>query len=208
MTAGKRLFDLCCSALGLLLLLPLLLLIALLILIRDGWPVLFLQERVGFKGRLFTIYKFRTMVRSAGSNPIPLTIGRDARVTRLGCFLRKYKLDELPQLANVLRGEMSFVGPRPEVPHYVARYSSEQSRVLDLIPGITDPASITYRDEATLLGREPDPERIYWEQVMPDKIRINLEYAARASVRRDLCIILGTLFQVAKPGRKQGSFRE
>jgi lipopolysaccharide/colanic/teichoic acid biosynthesis glycosyltransferase len=125
-----------------------------------------------------------------------LTVGDDARITRVGRWLRRYKLDELPQLLNVVAGDMSLVGPRPEVPQYVALYSAEQRLVLDLVPGITDPASIGYWDEAALLARAPDPARLYEDEVMPDKIRLNLEYAAHATVRTDLLLILRTLFRL------------
>ncbi len=190
---GKRLFDVSFSALGVLLLLPFFLLIALIILVGDGAPVFFRQERVGYRGRLFRIYKFRTMVRNAEHLGQPLTVGQDARITRVGRWLRKHKLDELPQLINVLRGEMSLVGPRPEVPRYVARYSSEQQRVLDLVPGITDPASIAFRDEAGLLAGCEDSEQVYVERIMPEKIRLNLAYAARAGVASDVGVMLRTL---------------
>ena len=190
---GKRLFDVSFSALGVLLLLPFFLLIALIILVGDGAPVFFRQERVGYRGRPFRIYKFRTMVRDAEHLGQPLTVGQDARITRVGRWLRKHKLDELPQLINVLRGEMSLVGPRPEVPRYVARYSSEQQRVLDLVPGITDPASIAFRDEAGLLAGCEDPEQVYVERIMPEKIRLNLAYAARAGVASDVGMMLRTL---------------
>lgn len=193
MSVGKRLFDLSFSAFGVLLLLPFFLLIALIILVGDGAPVFFRQERVGYRGRLFRIYKFRTMVRNAERLGQPLTVGQDARITHVGRWLRKHKLDELPQLINVLRGEMSFVGPRPEVARYVALYSPEQQRVLDLVPGITDSASIAFRGEADLLGACDDPERVYVERIMPEKIRLNLAYALKAGVFRDVGIILRTV---------------
>jgi len=193
---SKRLFDLFWTILGLLVLWPLFLLVALLIKLDDGGPVFFRQERVGYKGRLFRIWKFRTMVVDAEKIGKPLTVGRDPRITRVGYWLRKFKLDELPQLFNVLAGEMSLVGPRPEVPKYVALYTPGQRRVLDLVPGITDPASIKYRDESEILARSPDPERTYVEEIMPEKIRLNLEYAERATVWSDFIVILCTLLRV------------
>jgi lipopolysaccharide/colanic/teichoic acid biosynthesis glycosyltransferase len=193
MFVGKRLFDISISIVGGLLLLPLALFIALLILAFDGWPVFFRQERVGYKGHAFHIYKFRTMVRDAERLGKQLTVGWDERITRLGYLLRKFKLDELPQLINVLRGEMSLVGPRPEVPRYVALYDIEQRRVLDLIPGITDPASIAFSDEASMLAGSENPERLYVERIMPEKIRLNLSYAERAGFFSDFGVILRTL---------------
>lgn len=193
MSLKKRVFDLSCSIGGMVLLAPALLLIALVILILDGSPVLFRQERVGYHGHVFKIFKFRTMVRNADELDQPLTVGADARITRTGHWLRKYKLDELPQLLNVLKGEMSLVGPRPEVPKYVALYSDEQRRVLKLMPGITDPASIAFRDEANLLATHENPEQVYVERIMPEKIRLNLLYATQAGLMADLRVIYRTL---------------
>ncbi|MHB8425451.1 MAG: sugar transferase [Gammaproteobacteria bacterium] len=190
---GKRLFDVSFSVLGLLLLSPLFLLVGLTILVSDGLPVFFRQERVGYRGRSFRMWKFRTMLRNAERLGQPLTVGQDSRITHVGRWLRKHKLDELPQLINVLKGEMSLVGPRPEVPRYVALYSPEQRRVLELVPGITDPASIAFRDEAGLLAGCEDPEQVYVERIMPEKIRLNLAYAARAGVVSDVGVMLGTL---------------
>jgi len=196
---SKRLFDLFWSALGLLLLLPVFLGIALAIKLDDGGPVFFRQQRIGYRGRPFTMWKFRTMVVDAERRGGSLTVGRDPRVTRVGYWLRKTKLDELPQLWNVLKGEMSLVGPRPEVPRYVALYTEEQRRVLELVPGITDPASIRFRHESELLARSPDPERTYVEVVMPEKIRLNLEYAERATVWSDFLVILQTFLSLFRP---------
>src|SRR5262249_23330625 len=181
---------------------PLLLVVAILITANDGRPVLFLQERVGYQGKHFRILKFRTMLVSGEMGAVPLTVGRDPRITRVGAWLRKTNLDELPQLINVVLGQLSLVGPRPEVPRYVALYPPEQRRVLDLMPGITDLASIRYRDESELLGAATDAERTYIERIMPEKIRLNLEYAARATVWSDLVVILktvGILFHPRKP---------
>jgi lipopolysaccharide/colanic/teichoic acid biosynthesis glycosyltransferase len=188
-----RLFDLLGAALGLLLLAPLLLLIAAAIRLADGAPVFYRQVRVGRNGRPFRIWKFRTMVVDADRVGRPLTVGGDPRVTRTGAWLRRWKLDELPQLLNVVTGDMGFVGPRPEVPRYVALYTESQRRVLDLRPGITDLASIAYRNESDLLEGRGDPEGYYIGTILPDKIRINLDYAARAGLWRNIKVILATL---------------
>lgn len=193
MTRAKRAFDRVSAGLGILLLAPLLGLIAVVIKLEDGGPVFFRQERVGYRGRPFRMWKFRTMVPDAESRGLPLTVGRDPRVTRIGGWLRRLKLDELPQLFNVWAGEMSLVGPRPEVPRYVALYGPEERRVLELVPGITDEASIRYAEESELLATVPDPERLYVDEIVPEKIRLNLEYAARATVWTDLRVILATL---------------
>ena len=193
MTRTKRAFDLVGAGLGVVLLAPLLALLALLVKAEDGGPVLFKQERVGYRGRRFRIWKFRTMVPDAERRGLPLTVGRDPRVTRIGAWLRRLKLDELPQLFNVLRGDMSLVGPRPDVPGYVALYRAPERRVLELVPGMTDEASIRYLGEGTLLAASPDPEPYYLEVIAPEKIRLSLEYAARATVWTDLLMIIGTL---------------
>ena len=199
MKRSKRLFDLAASAAGLLLLAPLFALAALLIKLDDGGPVFFRQERIGCRGRPFKIWKFRTMVPGAEMKGGQLTAAGDGRITRAGRLLRRAKLDELPQLLNVFLGEMSLVGPRPEVARYVALYSDEQRRVLEQVPGITDPASLKYRREDELLARSPDPEKIYCEEIMPDKIRRNLAYAARANLFTDFAVILGTIFRLGLP---------
>jgi len=193
----KRLFDLCWTLPGLLVLWPAFFVIALLIKLDDGGLVFFRQVRVGRSGRAFRVWKFRTMIAHAEQLGAPLTVGEDPRTTRFGRWLRRSKLDELPQLFNVLAGEMSLVGPRPEVPRYVALYSPDQRRVLDLMPGITDPASIAYRHENDLLARAPDPERHYISVILPAKIRINLDYAARATRWTDLVVLLDTLFEAS-----------
>ncbi|HEY3379146.1 MAG TPA: sugar transferase [Armatimonadota bacterium] len=198
MTLGKRCFDLFWFGLGLLVIWPFLLLTVIIIKLDDGGPVFFRQERVGFRGRPFRMWKFRTMVVNAEALGRAITVGRDPRITRAGHWLRKTKLDELPQLFNVLSGEMSLVGPRPEVPRYVALYTLEQQRVLDVFPGITDPASIKYRDENQVLAQAADPDRTYIEDVMPEKIRINLAYAERASVAGDFGIILQTFTKLLR----------
>ncbi len=198
MKLEKRLFDIVASAIGLLVLWPVFLVIAVLIKLEDGGPVFYRQERIGYKGRPFKIWKFRTMVVNADKLGKPLTVGRDPRITRVGYWLRKFKLDELPQLLNVLLGEMSIVGPRPEVPQYVALYAPEQRKVLDLVPGITDPASIKFANEAELLAEASDPEKFYIEHVMPTKIRLNMEYASHATLWSDILVILKTLVRIVR----------
>lgn len=189
---AKRAFDLLLSALGLLLLAPVLLLIALWVKLDSPGPVFFCQERVGRFGRPFFIHKFRTMrVDNAG---LQITVGVDPRITRAGHFLRAAKLDELPQLWDVLRGAMSLVGPRPEVPRYVALYPPKlREIVLSVRPGITDPASLSFRNESELLAAAADPEREYVEVVMPTKLRLAAAYVRRATLRTDLRVILATL---------------
>jgi lipopolysaccharide/colanic/teichoic acid biosynthesis glycosyltransferase len=193
MTRAKRTLDLVGAGAGVVLLSPLLLVVALLVKAEDGGPVFFRQERVGYRGRPFRIWKFRTMVPGAEARGLPLTVGRDVRVTRVGAWLRRLKLDELPQLFNVLAGEMTLVGPRPEVPRYVASYGVEQRRVLELVPGVTDEASIRYLDESAMLAAAADPEQMYVYQIIPEKIRLNLAYAAHATVWTDLRVILTTV---------------
>jgi len=190
---AKRWFDFFWSVVGLCLSWPIFVLIALVIKLEDGGPVFFRQERVGWRGRPFRIWKFRTMVVGAEKLGRPLTVGKDPRITRVGHWLRKTKLDELPQLINVLCGEMSLVGPRPEVPRYVDLYSTDQRRVLELKPGITDPASIIFRNESEVLAQVENPERYYLEVIMPEKIRLNLEYAKQASIWSDIRVILQTI---------------
>jgi lipopolysaccharide/colanic/teichoic acid biosynthesis glycosyltransferase len=180
---GKRAFDLAGVAVGACLLWPVFAAVALLIVLEDGPPVFFRQERVGRGGRPFRIWKFRTM---AGD-----------RVTHVGAWLRRAKLDELPQLLNVLRGEMSLVGPRPELARYVALYDEAQRRVLDALPGITDPASLRFVAEGELLAEAEDPEAAYVATVLPEKLRLSLDYASRATVRSDLGVVLRTLAAVA-----------
>jgi lipopolysaccharide/colanic/teichoic acid biosynthesis glycosyltransferase len=191
---AKRLFDIAGSAVGLMLLLPILAAIALAVRLESRGPALFRQERVGRGGRPFMIHKFRTMkVAPAGAGP-QITIGADRRITRLGAVLRQYKLDELPQLFDVLRGKMSLVGPRPEVPRYVAHYPPQlRDKVLSVRPGITDPASIVFRSESELLGQAADPERFYIEELIPQKLNHACDYIDRMSVFRDLAIILRTV---------------
>jgi lipopolysaccharide/colanic/teichoic acid biosynthesis glycosyltransferase len=191
---AKRLFDLVGALLGLALLAPLLLLVALAIRLDSGGPVFFRQERVGLGGRLFRIHKFRTMTASAAPGGGLLTVGADPRITRVGAMLRDKRLDELPQLIDVLRGDMSLVGPRPEVPRYVALYSAEmRSRILRVRPGITDPAALEFRDEATLLERAADPEREYIVNILPRKLALQAAYAESATLMTDLAVITRSL---------------
>jgi lipopolysaccharide/colanic/teichoic acid biosynthesis glycosyltransferase len=193
MKPGKRLLDVLVAAGGLLVLAPLFAVVALAIWAADRGPVFYVQERIGLGGRTFGLWKFRSMRVGADRQGPLVTVGGDPRVTRIGLWLRRFKIDELPQLLNVLRKEMSLVGPRPEVPRYVALYSPEQRAVLNLVPGITDPASVEFSREEEILRRAEDPERHYVEVVMPYKIELNLEYAKRATVWTDFGLILRTL---------------
>lgn len=193
---AKRLFDILASAAALLLLSPVLVAIALCVGLSSPGGVFFRQERVGRDGRTFRLWKFRTM-RPGSERLGQLTVGgRDPRITGVGRFLRKSKMDELPQLINVLVGDMSIVGPRPEVPKYVALYTPEQRAVLRVRPGITSAASIAYIAENELLGRSADPERTYVEEVMPAKLALDLAYVRNASLTNDLRIILRTLARI------------
>jgi lipopolysaccharide/colanic/teichoic acid biosynthesis glycosyltransferase len=188
----KRLFDVVVSALGLLLLAPLLLALAIVVKLDSPGPVFFRQARVGRHGVPFRIHKFRTMRADAGG--LPLTVGADPRITRSGAWLRRTRLDELPQLIDVLRGAMSLVGPRPEVPRYVAHYPDDlRARALAVRPGLTDPASLEFIDEAGLLARAADPEREYVEVILPAKVRRAAEYAEHATLATDLGVLWRTL---------------
>lgn len=193
---AKRIFDLLFTFVGVIVLLPLFLAIAVWIKLDSPGPVFFRQTRIGQFGREFTIYKFRTMVANAEALGKQITATDDQRITRSGKFIRRYKLDELPQLFNVFKGEMSLVGPRPEVPKYVALYMPEQRLVLEVSPGITDLASLKFRNESDLLAGVPNPEELYIQEIMPQKLELNLNYIAQASLRFDLLIILKTLWQV------------
>jgi lipopolysaccharide/colanic/teichoic acid biosynthesis glycosyltransferase len=190
---SKRAFDVVFAAFGLLALAPVGALIALLVKLSDGGPVFFAQTRVGRGGRPFRIWKFRSMFVNADKAGLAVTSGRDPRVTWIGRILRRTKLDELPQLWNVLVGEMSFVGPRPEVPRYVQFYTPEQRAILELKPGITDMATLLFRKEEELLAGATDVEGFYVRHCLPRKIELNLEYARRATLPRDIWIIFQTL---------------
>ncbi len=193
--AVKRIFDFICSTLGLIILSPFLIIIAIRIKTDSDGPVFFRQIRVGEKNKEFEILKFRTMVVDAEKLGRQITVGNDSRITKIGAFLRKYKLDELPQLINVFKGDMSLVGPRPEVPRYVKLYNDKQKKVLQVKPGITDLASIRYRDENELLGEAENPDEFYINTIMPDKLALNLEYIDRNNVFIDIYIILKTIIK-------------
>lgn len=189
----KRVFDFALALVGLILTTPLFGLVWMAIRSDDGGPLFFLQDRVGRHGRIFRIVKFRTMRVGSEKLGLSVTAAGDGRITQPGRWLRKTKLDELPQLWNVVRGEMSFVGPRPEVPKYVALYSQQQRRVLEYRPGITDEASVAFREEESLLASSSNPEEFYIRQCIPQKISLNLAYAERASVWRDIGVVLRTI---------------
>jgi lipopolysaccharide/colanic/teichoic acid biosynthesis glycosyltransferase len=198
---GKRLFDLTLAGLGLLLLAPLFVGVAVWIKADSRGPVFFRQERVGRHGIPFRIHKFRTMADGAGRDGRQITVGDDARITRAGRFLRRTKLDELPQLIDVLLGDMSIVGPRPEVPRYVALYPAPlRDKVLSVRPGITDYASVQFRDENALLAQAADPEREYTDVVMPAKLRLAALYVDQANLATDLRLIGLTLKTLIRHG--------
>lgn len=189
-----RLIDFIASLFGLIFLLPVFLLIAIWIKLDDSkGPVFFRQTRVGKDGIDFGLYKFRSMYVDSDRHGLITVGGRDPRITRSGFYIRKYKLDELPQLINVLKGDMSMVGPRPEVRKYVDLYTDEQRRVLNVRPGITDYASIEYLDENTLLAQSADPDKTYIEEIMPAKIRLNMKYINNPSLSEYLKIIFKTI---------------
>ncbi|HDZ42115.1 MAG TPA: sugar transferase [Bacteroidetes bacterium] len=194
----KRLFDIIASIFGLLLLSPLLIVIALMIKISMPGPVLFCQNRTGRYGKPFTIYKFRTMIVNHGGSTV--SVKGENRITPLGSRLRKYKLDELPELWNVLTGDMSLVGPRPDVPEYYETLSGEEKKILELRPGITGPASIKYSNEEEILESVADPKKYNDEILWPDKVRINLEYYRNRSFWGDIALIFKTIF---KKGEKK-----
>lgn len=177
---------------------PLLAVAALAVKLDSRGPVIFAQQRVGRNFQPFRIYKFRTMVVDADKRGAQITAGADPRITRVGRWLRKTKLDELPQLINVVKGDMSLVGPRPEVPRYVEMFRDDYAAVLAVRPGLTDPASIEYRDESSLLAASSDPERTYVEEILPHKIKLARDYIARASFVGDIGIILRTLVRIAR----------
>jgi len=189
----KRLFDIVFSLLGLIILSPFILVLAILIKEEDGGSVFYRGVRVGRHGKPFRIFKFRTMVVDAENIGGPSTADDDPRITKIWKFLRKYKLDELPQLINVLKGEMSLVGPRSEVPHYVNMFTEEEKAILSVRPGITDWASIWNSDEGAILAGSLDPEKTYMEKIRPEKIRLQLKYVRERSFFIDLKIIFQTL---------------
>jgi lipopolysaccharide/colanic/teichoic acid biosynthesis glycosyltransferase len=188
----KRLFDIVFSFIGIIFLLPLLILIIILIKMTTKGPFLYKQIRVGKHNKDFIIFKFRTMIDDAEKLGL-LTVGeRDSRITKIGYYLRKSKIDELPQIANVLVGDMSFVGPRPEVRKYVELYTHSQMKVLDVRPGITDLASIEFRDENKILGKQENPDNYYINIIMPRKLQINLDYLQKRTLMKDIGLIIKT----------------
>lgn len=195
---AKRLFDIFFSGLGILLLSPFFIIISVFIIAGDGFPVFYLQKRVGKNGRDFSLFKFRTMRKNSDKLGLLTVGGRDPRVTKMGYYLRKYKLDELPQLLNVFGGSMSLVGPRPEVRKYVDLYNAEQKKVLSVKPGITDYASLEYFDESNLLAASKEPEKTYIDEVMPAKLKLNEKYIREAGLGTDLKIIFRTIGRIFK----------
>ena len=189
----KRLFDIIGAVFGVMLFFPVFLVAALLVKLDSRGPVFFRQERIGRDFKPFLIYKFRTMVQNADRIGGSITLGEDPRITRVGRFLRKAKIDELPQLMNVLKGDMSLVGPRPEVPEYVKLFRSDYAEILKIRPGITDLASIKYRDEAAVLRKSDNPEKEYLTRTLPDKVALAKEYVQRSSLLFDVTLILKTL---------------
>ena len=189
----KRLFDIIASALGLIVLSPLFLVLAVWIKVDSKGPVFYRQTRVGWHNKDFRIFKFRSMRVGSDRGSLVTIGGRDPRITKSGYYIRKYKLDEFPQLINVLIGDMSLVGPRPEVRHYVDYWTPKQMRVLDVRPGITDPASIKFRNENELMAQADDPEQYYINVIMQEKIRLHLEYVDNQSFLYDLRLIFATL---------------
>lgn len=193
---GKRAMDAAISSVALMFLSPILLLIAILVRLTSPGPALYWQIRVGRNGRLFRMVKFRSMAANADRNGRPITAAGDQRVTCVGAILRTLKIDELPQMWNVLRGEMSLVGPRPELPIYVQDYTPTQLQVLNVSPGITDPASIAYRHEERILSHSPDPEAFYRDVVLPHKLDLNLDYIRRMSFSLDVELLFKTLASI------------
>ena len=191
--AGKRLFDFVASLSGLIVLSPALLVVAAWIKLSSPGPVFYRGVRAGYRGKPFRIYKFRSMVVNADKIGGPSTSADDPRVTRIGAFLRRYKLDELPQFINVLTGDMSFVGPRPEVLDEVSRYSDEEKHLLDVRPGITDWSSIKFRNEGEILRGAADPHAAYLEKIRPEKVRLGLQYVRERSFGTDCRILLQTV---------------
>lgn len=192
----KRAFDIVSCTLAVLLLFPFGLLIALCIVCGSKGGVFYRQTRVGRGGKDFKLLKFRTMRPNADRQGLLITVGNDQRITRIGKFLRKYKIDELPQLLNIIKGDMSVVGPRPEVRRYVELYDERQRRVLTVRPGLTDYASLKYISESELLAKSDDPEKTYIEEIMPAKLELNLQYIENQSLKEDFKLIFQTLFSI------------
>lgn len=191
----KRLFDIVASFCGIVILFPLIVIVSILIKLTSKGPILFKQVRVTKNGRLFKIYKFRTMRENSEGNK-QITVGNDSRITGIGHVLRKTKLDELPQLFNVLKGEMSLVGPRPEVPKYVELYTEEQREILKVSAGITDYASIYFSNESELLGEAENPEEFYIKKIMPYKIELNKKYIKEIGIVTDIKLIILTILKI------------
>ena len=192
----KRFFDFIFAFFGLIILSPVLIILSLMIRITSRGTVLYSQQRIGRQGRLFTLYKFRTMVQNADTmTGGSITIGNDARITAIGKFLRRWKLDELPTLWNVLKGDLSFVGPRPDVPGYADKLEGDSRRVLEIRPGITGPATLKYSTEEKLLAEVENPKKYNDEVIFPDKVQINLEYMDNWSLWMDIKIIFKTVFR-------------
>lgn len=194
----KRLFDVSLSIIGIILLSPFYIVVSLLIVLDSEGGIIYKQERVGLNGSIFKVFKFRTM-RPDSFSKGALTVGsRDPRITPIGYYLRKYKFDELPQLFNVLFGDMSFVGPRPEVKKYTDLYNDEQKKVLSVPPGITDYASIKFRNENDLLSESDEPERLYIDEIMPEKLALNMKYINDNNIFKDIKIIFSTFYTIIK----------
>lgn len=191
----KRIFDIICSLLGLVLLAPLFMVVALLIIVSSKGEVFYIQNRVGKGCKDFKLFKFRTMAINSDKKGL-ITVGKDNRITKIGYYLRKYKVDELPQLLNVLLGSMSIVGPRPEVRKYVDMYSKEQLKVLTVKPGITDYASLEYFNESELLGKSNNPEETYIKRVIPEKLALSKKYIDKHNLFIDLQIIFRTIVRI------------
>jgi lipopolysaccharide/colanic/teichoic acid biosynthesis glycosyltransferase len=198
----KRALDVIVAAVALIVLAPLFALVAVLIKADSPGPVLFWQERIGRAFRPFWIYKFRTMVKDAPSKGGALTASGDTRITRIGKMLRQTKIDELPQLINILRGDMSLVGPRPEVRKYVELFRQQYETILAVRPGLTDLASIKYRDESAILARSENPEQEYIQRILPDKVRLGEEYVRQSSLFLDLTLIFRTLLAILPKSKK------
>jgi lipopolysaccharide/colanic/teichoic acid biosynthesis glycosyltransferase len=193
-----RFFDIVFSFFGILLLFPLFVIVYILLVLESKGGGFYIQNRVGLNGNDFKLYKFRSMVTGSDKKGLITIGGNDSRITKTGIFIRKYKIDELPQLFNVFKGDMSLVGPRPEVRKYVDLYSPEQFMVLSVPPGITDYSSIEYVDENEILGSVSNPEQLYIEQIMPDKIRLNMKYIQNRSLKEYFKIIFFTFWGIMK----------
>ena len=195
-SAGKRVFDVVLASLGLIVTLPAIAIVAAIMKLDSAEPILFRQARVGRRGAMFEVLKFRTMKNSSGT---AVTRKGDSRITRVGRFLRRTKIDELPQLVNVLRGDMSLVGPRPDLPQFWRTLQPHQRGIMQLRPGITGRASLLYRDEESLLAAVPEPEvhDYYVSHVLPSKVQLDLEYAERANLLSDACLLIATLLRVS-----------